>query len=143
MFPELNLTRKMSRYFFVAAAFAGAIAVGLGAFGAHYIKDLLSPSRFDVYLTGTRYLLVHAVVLLIAARMYREEPSRLLSVACFAFIVGMIAFSGSLVILGLTGFRLLGAVAPIGGAGYISGWLLLAIVSWRSGDESSKTKAAK
>ncbi len=115
------------------AAVAGAIAVGLGAFGAHYVKDLLTPSRFDVYLTGARYLMVHAVILLVAARMYREEPSRLLSSACLAFFTGMIMFSGSLVLLGLTGVRFLGAIAPVGGTGYILGWLLLAAAVWRRG----------
>jgi len=90
----------MSRFFITIAAVAGAIAVGFGAFGAHYVKDLITPSRFDVYQTGIQYLMVHAVILFVAARMYREEPSRL---------------------------------APIGGTGYISGWILLAIVVWRRG----------
>ncbi len=121
----------MARFFMVVAALAGAIAVGLGAFGAHYFKDLLTPSRFDVYLTGIRYLMVHAVVLLVAARMYREAPSRLLSGACLAFMTGMVAFSGSLVLLGLTGMRFFGAIAPVGGTGYIFGWILLAVVAWR------------
>ena len=131
--PEPDLTRRMSRFFITIAAVAGAIAVGFGAFGAHYVKDLITPSRFDVYQTGIQYLMVHAVILFVAARMYREEPSRLLSSVCLAFMTGMVAFSGSLVLLGLTGERLFGAIAPIGGTGYISGWILLAIVVWRRG----------
>ena len=114
------------------AATAGAIAVGLGAFGAHYLKDLLSPSRFDVYLTGARYLMIHAVILFVTARMNREKPSMFLSGSCVAFLVGMFAFSGSLVLLGLTGARYLGAVAPIGGTGFIVGWVLLAVGAWKT-----------
>lgn len=121
----------MARIYMMTAALAGALAVVFGAFGAHYIKDILSPSRFDVYLTGVRYLLVHAVVMFIAARMLQEKSSRIISTACGAFLLGMVAFSGSLVLLGVTGIRILGAIAPIGGTGYIAGWLLLAYATWR------------
>jgi len=122
----------MARLIMVTAALAGAIAVGLGAFGAHYIKDLLSPSRFDVYETGARYLLVHAVVMLFTGYWMSKVPDRLLTGAAIAFLIGMIAFSGSLVLLAATGIRILGAIAPIGGAGFITGWLLLAVAAWKS-----------
>jgi uncharacterized membrane protein YgdD (TMEM256/DUF423 family) len=116
----------------IIAALAGGLAVALGAFGAHAIKDILSPSRFDVYQTGARYLLVHAGVMFIAAWIARDGSSRVLIGSCFAFMIGMIAFSGSLVALGLTGLRVLGAVAPVGGVGFIAGWLLLGLGAWRA-----------
>lgn len=111
----------MARLFLIIAALAGAASVTLGALGAHQIRDLLTPSRFDIYLTGVRYLLVHAVVLFVAAGLAHKTRSRLILGSCFAFLLGMIAFSGSLVLLGLYGTRILGAVAPVGGAGYARG----------------------
>jgi uncharacterized membrane protein YgdD (TMEM256/DUF423 family) len=121
----------MARILMMISALAGAVAVGLGAFGAHYIKDLLSPTRFAVYETGARYLLVHAVVLLVTTYWMRKYPSGILSAAGFAFLLGMIGFSGSLLLLAVTGIRILGAIAPIGGAGFLAGWVLLAIAAWK------------
>ena len=121
----------------IIAALTGAVAVAAGAFGAHYIKDLLSPSRFNVYETGARYMLVHAAVLFVAAYIHSVRPHRLLAVSCVGFLLGIVAFSGSLLVLALTGIRWLGAVAPIGGAGFIAGWLLLALAAWKSGASST------
>ena len=55
----------MGRIFMLIAAFAGALAVGMGAMGAHELKDLLASDRFDVFQTGVRYLAIHAIVLFV------------------------------------------------------------------------------
>ena len=119
----------------VLGALSGAAAVALGAFGAHYIKDLLSPSRFDIFQTAAQYLLVHAIVLYFTGYLSSKYPGRLLTFAGFSFLLGMIAFSGSLFLLSVTGIRILGAIAPIGGSGFILGWLLLALVAWKNSYE--------
>lgn len=116
----------------VLGALAGAAAVALGAFGAHYIKDLLSPSRFDIYQTAAQYLMVHAIVLYFTGYLAVRHPGRLLTIAGFSFLLGMVAFSGSLFLLSVSGIRIMGAIAPIGGSGFIVGWLLLAVVAWKN-----------
>ena len=121
----------MSRFFMVAGAVAGALAVGLGAFGAHELKDLLAPDRFDVFQTGTRYLLVHAVMLFITGWFEHERSEKMLTIAGSLFLLGMILFSGSLVVLAVSNYRFLGAVAPFGGLSLIAGWLFLGWGAWR------------
>ena len=115
----------------VAGAVAGALAVGLGAFGAHELQDLLAPDRLDVFQTGVRYLLVHAVVLFLTGWFAHGRENRLTKAAGFFLLAGMILFSGSLVVLAGTNLHALGAVAPIGGLSFIAGWLCLAGMAWQ------------
>ena len=122
----------MSRKFMIVGATAGAISVALGALGAHTLQDLLTPDRLDIYHTGVRYLMVHSVILFITGRMARREDHRILHFAGGAFILGMLLFSGSLLILSLANVPLMGAVAPIGGLAYIVGWMLLAWAAYKS-----------
>ena len=120
----------MSRIFMLTAAVAGAVAVTLGALGAHTLQDLLAPDRFDVFLTGVRYLSIHAIMLFVTGWFAIERPHAMLTAAGTLFIVGMILFSGSLVLLAVTPYRFLGAVAPVGGMSYIAGWLALGAAAW-------------
>jgi len=122
----------MSRFFMLVAAVAGAVAVTLGAIGAHELKDLLAADRFDVFLTGVRYLAIHAVILFVTGWFMLDRPGRWLAVAGFLFMAGMLLFSGSLVLLAVTPYRFLGAVAPVGGLSYVAGWLLLGLGAWKA-----------
>jgi uncharacterized membrane protein YgdD (TMEM256/DUF423 family) len=108
-----------------AGALLGALGVGLGAFGAHALAGRLSPADLQVYETGARYQMVHAVAL-VALGGWLDRGSRpRLEWAARAWIAGVTIFSGSLYLLVLTGHRWFGAVTPLGGASLIAGWLLV------------------
>lgn len=101
---------------------SGCLAVGLGAFGAHALKDLLADGGMtSTWDTAARYHLVHSVAMLlpISAPEGRWKPSLL-------FFLGILAFSGSLYVMALTGMKMLGMVTPLGGLFFIAGWLMLA-----------------
>ena len=105
------------------AGIAGALGVALGAFGAHGLKRVVDdPHLLEVWDTGARYHLVHAVALLALAALPNPSPwtARL-------WAAGVVVFSGSLYLLALTNQRWLGAITPLGGALLIAGWASLAV----------------
>jgi uncharacterized membrane protein YgdD (TMEM256/DUF423 family) len=100
------------------AAATGLLAVVLGAFGAHALKGLLSQNQTAaVWQTATFYQFIHAVVLLVLAE--RKPFPR---VPWWSFFSGILIFSGSLYLLAVTGEHWLGALTPVGGAGFLVGW---------------------
>lgn len=103
------------------AAFAGFLAVALGAFGAHGLQPLLEKNgTLSVWHTAALYHLVHAVVLLVLAQ--RAAVARL----PFALLgAGIVIFSGSLYALAVTNVKWLGAITPLGGVCLLGGWLAL------------------
>ncbi len=112
-------------------AIFGGLAVILGAFGAHALRSRLSPGDLEIFETAVRYQMYHAFALLAAAWLIsRNAPGA--GGAAWAFIGGVIVFSGSLYLLVATGARWWGAVTPIGGLAMIAGWLLLALAAWRT-----------
>ena len=108
-----------------AAGALGLIGVALGAFGAHGLRERLSPSMLEVYRTGVLYHLIHAVALL-AVALGADRLARPRAVAAL-FTAGIVVFSGSLYALALTGTRGLGAVTPVGGLLFMAGWVTLAL----------------
>ena len=103
------------------AAFAGFLAVALGAFGAHGLKGLLEKNAtLAIWQTAALYHLVHAVVLLVLAQ---KAPVARVPFALFG--AGIAVFSGSLYTLALTNLKWLGAITPLGGACLLAGWLAL------------------
>ncbi|TDZ20997.1 UPF0382 membrane protein [Colletotrichum orbiculare MAFF 240422] len=118
-------TMSSQVYWRVGAIF-GATAVGLGAFGAHGLKNRISdPAKIASWSTAAHYQLVHAVALLIA----RQNP-----VASGLFTAGMAMFSGSIYALILNpDLKFLGPVTPVGGLSLIAGWLVLAFTKGRYG----------
>lgn len=119
------------RIFFVIAAIFGMFGVAAGAFGAHALKDRLSPSMLDVFETAARYQMYHALALFAVAWAVDRWGGGPAVWAGWAFVVGILVFSGSLYVLSLTGIRWLGAITPIGGAAFLLGWALLAWAGWR------------
>lgn len=117
----------MERGFFIAGAIAALLAVALGAFGAHALRDTFQahPELESTYQTAVRYHIYHAIALLVTAWAVARFGGTA-AAAGYAFIVGMILFSGSLYLLTLTGVRRWGAVTPFGGAAFLLGWALLA-----------------
>ena len=116
----------MDRTFLLIASLLGFLAVALGAFGAHALQARLSPEMLAVFETGVRYQMYHAFALLIVAvAIGNLGAARLLVIAGWLFISGVVLFSGSLYALALTGISTLGAITPAGGVLFLSGWACL------------------
>ena len=109
--------------FGVLGAVSAFCSVALGAFGAHALKSRLSSEALAIFETAARYQMFHALALLLVAAL----PQLRASLAGWLFVAGTILFSGSLYALALTGLRGLGAVTPIGGLCFLTGWVVLAL----------------
>lgn len=117
----------MAKYFLAIAGLSGFLAVALGAFGAHGLKDRLAPDLMAVYQTAVQYHFYHSLLLLAVAILLLKYPQQgLLTASAGSTLVGLLLFSGSLYLLAFTGVRWLGAITPLGGIGFLLGWLLLA-----------------
>jgi len=128
----------------VIGAVLGALAVLLGAFGAHALPRLLGSvaedkvefqRRVDVFETAARYHMYHALAILavgiLGVVMERSGHSNVcLLIAGIAFLLGIAIFSGCLYAIALTGLNWLGAIVPVGGVSFVIGWIALAIASW-------------
>ena len=129
------MRRKLFR---TGAAFA-FFAVIFGAFGAHALKEHLSPEQLASFETGVRYQFYHAFALLILAQLMYKRKNKLILYAGWLFIAGTVLFSGSIYLLALrniVGFSgsWLGPVTPIGGALLIIGWALLFMSSFKDNE---------
>lgn len=105
---------------------SGFLAVALGAFGAHGLRDRVAESAMAWWQTGAHYHLVHSVALVALAFGTGGASARLFRAACWLWGVGILLFSGSLYAMALTDVRVLGAVTPFGGLCLLAGWALLA-----------------
>ena len=121
----------MDRFFFVAGSFLAFFAVALGAFAAHGLKTRLTPDMFNIFEIGVRYHMYHALALLAVAWASSRWPESKAHLAGWAFIVGILIFSGSLYVLSASGIRWLGAITPLGGIAFLVGWILLIWAVWR------------
>jgi uncharacterized membrane protein YgdD (TMEM256/DUF423 family) len=121
--------RLMERTFIFAGALAGFTGVALGAFGANFLKARLSTDMLEVFETGVRYHLIHAVALLATAALFGRASGRLLMAAGWLFSGGIVLFSGSLYVLALTGVTTLGIVTPFGGLALLAGWACLLVAA--------------
>jgi uncharacterized membrane protein YgdD (TMEM256/DUF423 family) len=116
-----------SRTILIAAAFAGAVSVALGAFGAHALRATLDEQALATWRTAIDYAFWHALALLGTAALARVGVTRALAVATIAFVAGIVLFSGSLCALALGAPRAFGIVTPFGGVAFIVGWIALAL----------------
>jgi uncharacterized membrane protein YgdD (TMEM256/DUF423 family) len=124
----------MARFFIAIASLLGALAVTGGAFGAHALKAQLSEKALNTFELGTRYQMYHALALLLVALLLLQAPDNPWLVAAgWAFILGVVIFSGSLYALSLSGLKVLGAITPIGGVAFILGWILMVLASVKWG----------
>lgn len=123
--------KTVTRIFLAIAAVLGGTSVVLGAFASHALKDRLSERALEIWETGTKYQMYHALALILVALLLGRlaVDSIPLIIAGYAFIAGTMLFSGSLYALSLTGIKILGAVTPLGGVGFITGWICLAIAA--------------
>lgn len=114
------------KYLLFVGALNSALAVMLGAFGAHGLKTRVDASLLEVWGTASQYHLYHALALLVVGLLARQLGASGLLVAGWILFAGMLIFSGSLYVLVLSGQKWLGAITPLGGLTLIVGWLWLA-----------------
>ena len=125
----------MHRLFALSGAVSGALAVILGALGAHALKKLLAPESLASFETGVKYQMYHALALLLLAALFERLGRTPATAAGWCFLVGTLLFSGSIYLLclrplfGVEGWRWLGPVTPLGGLALIAGWLCLALAA--------------
>ena len=106
---------------------AAALAVLLGAFGAHGLKARLAPDMMAVYQTAVQYHMWHALGLALISVVALHYPDRsALRLSSYFMLAGMIIFSGSLYLLAVTNLKMVGAITPVGGLLLIAAWLVFA-----------------
>ena len=113
-------------YLLAIGALMGALGVGGGAFGAHGLKDRLTPPELAIFETAMRYWMYHALATCLTALVMSRIENFYMKTGSICFILGSLLFSVSLVALVLTGNKQLGMITPIGGVFLIIGWLTLA-----------------
>jgi len=134
----------MHKGFIKTAAILGVLAVALGAFAAHALKERISDYAVNIFETGVRYQFYHVFALLVAGILYKEFPNRFIKWAGILFITGIILFSGSLYCLMyikgavMPGYKWIGAITPIGGLAFILGWLTLFIGCFAKSNNAGK-----
>lgn len=112
---------KDKKIWIIISAVSGFTAVAIGAFGAHGLRETLSPQMLEVYKTGVLYQLVHSVVLL-ALSLNIGIKARL---PLIFFLLGIILFSFSLYIYSTSGIRTFAMITPVGGFCFLIGWLII------------------
>lgn len=121
----------LTRVFLVVAALFGGLTVAGGAFAAHGLSASLSQRSMEIFETGVRYQMYHALALgLVALLLTRSAASLPLAIAGSAFILGMILFSGSLYGLSLSDIKGLGIITPLGRVALMVGWGSLALAAF-------------
>jgi uncharacterized membrane protein YgdD (TMEM256/DUF423 family) len=124
----------MERLFLTLAGVNGFLAVALGAFGAHGLRNRLSsladgPHRLEVWETAARYQMAHALALGLTAYLCARTGTQAASLSGYLFQAGIVLFSGSLYVLALSGIRVLGAITPLGGLCFLAGWVAVVIAA--------------
>jgi uncharacterized membrane protein YgdD (TMEM256/DUF423 family) len=109
----------MDKKWIIIAGISGFLAVALGAFGAHGLRNILSPEMIEIYKTGVLYHLIHSVVLLSLA----SAGNRYFNISKWFFLSGIILFSFSLYLYAITGTMVFAIITPIGGVCFLLGWL--------------------
>jgi len=105
------------------------LAVILGAFGAHKLKELVTPETVSSFQTGVQYQMYHSLALILLAISFERFPNKFMKWTGICFLLGILLFSGSLYLLaGLkatdqVGLKGLGLITPVGGVFFIAGWL--------------------
>ncbi|MBD2435246.1 DUF423 domain-containing protein [Nostoc sp. FACHB-110] len=122
----------MAQIFLSLAAVFGGLSVAAGAFASHALRDKISERSLEIFDTGARYQMYHALALLLVALLMTrvESPSATLIASAWLFVIGIAIFSGSLYTISLTGVKSFGAIAPLGGLALIAAWGALAVAAW-------------
>ena len=116
----------MFRLAILLGAGNAALAILCGAFAAHVVQNALSEKMFAVFNTAADYHLYHALGLIVIGLLLKQFPSfKLLKIAVYLMLSGIILFCGSLYALSLTGYTKLGMITPFGGLAFIVAWALV------------------
>ena len=115
----------MNRVLVAAGSINAAIAVAAGAFAAHGLRGKLEPRALEVFETGARYHMYHALAMVLCGLLAATRPG-------WIFQAGIALFSGSLYALALTDVKVLGAITPLGGVAFLAGWIWLAVTALRA-----------
>lgn len=118
----------MERIFAGLGAVNAFLSIAAGAFAAHGLSGRLSPEMLDVFETGARYEMYHAIGLIAVAWLVTVAGPRA-NLAGWFMLTGIVLFSGSLYVLALTGIRWIGAITPFGGVAFLAGWVVFAWVA--------------
>jgi len=121
----------MAKTILMIASILLALAVALGAFGAHGLKSQLSTDMLQTWKTGVEYHFYHALGLLLIGILAVSNPSELVKWSAILLTAGIVLFSGSLYALAISGIKWLGAITPLGGLSFIAGWVLLFLTVWK------------
>lgn len=108
------------------------ISVAAGAFGAHALKSRLDAYSLGIFETGARYQMYHALGLVLLGLFAAARPEANVQPAGWAMLAGILLFSGSLYALAFTGVKVLGAITPLGGLGFLIGWGWFAWSAWKA-----------
>ena len=114
----------------ISGAIHGFLAVALGAFAAHALEDMLDDYSTGIWDTAVQYQMFHAAALILVGILMSKAilgEVKQLKIAMICFNAGIIIFSGSLMVLALTGIGILGAITPIGGVLFLTGWIMVII----------------
>jgi uncharacterized membrane protein YgdD (TMEM256/DUF423 family) len=114
--------------FLCLAAIFGFLSVAIGAFGAHSLDNWFKtrPDLSAPYHTGTHYQMFHCMALFAVAILFNYFPDpKLLKISGWLFAAGIVLFSGSLYIYGITGIKSWGLITPVGGLCFLAGWVCL------------------
>jgi uncharacterized membrane protein YgdD (TMEM256/DUF423 family) len=123
----------MKNYWITTGGIFGFLAVMLGAFGAHGLKDTLSPEMMEIFRTGVFYHLIHSIVIFVIG----VTGNRKFFKAALMFTIGIILFSFSLYLYSLTSTKTFAMITPFGGVSFLIGWLMVVI----SGVSISRNKS--
>ncbi|MDQ7064293.1 MAG: DUF423 domain-containing protein [candidate division KSB1 bacterium] len=121
----------MAKTWLMLGALFGGLAVALGAFGAHALKNSLNAYALEIYNKAVLYQMWHALALLAVGLLQQWQPPLNVNPSGWLFTAGIVLFSGSLYILALTGATVLGMITPFGGVAFIAGWLWLLLKVWK------------
>ncbi|UKS24422.1 DUF423 domain-containing protein [Paenibacillus sp. HWE-109] len=121
------------KLFLLLGSLNAFLSVALGAFGAHSLKQKLTPDKLDVFQTGVHYHMIHAIALILIALLSDKlvNSSSLVHASGWAIFIGIILFSGSLYALSITGLKIFGPITPLGGLSFLVGWVLLAVAAFK------------
>jgi uncharacterized membrane protein YgdD (TMEM256/DUF423 family) len=123
----------MHKSFLRTASLLGALAVALGAFGAHALKGRVSEVLLNAFETGVRYQFYHVLALMMLGLIYKDIKNKWIRISGNLFIAGIILFSGSLYALTFistaarSGFSWIGVITPFGGLAFVAGWFCFLI----------------
>ena len=129
----MDSTTKSEKFFFITGALLAALTIGIGAYGAHAGSKFIEGHEFITFIKGVRYQMFDIVGIFLTSYAISKYPGqvKLLKIAGWLFIAGIILFSGSLYIIVFFNVKM-GYITPTGGTAFILGWLILAYAVWKA-----------